>query len=67
MCVVVLFAAWGAALVAYLTFRVAQGRWGDENWFGLAYWLSIAVLGRRWQTGPARAMRLNRPLSAARG
>jgi uncharacterized membrane protein YqjE len=67
MCIVVLFAAWGAALVAYLTFQVAQGRWGDANWFGLAYWLSIAVLGRRWQTGPARAMRLNRPLSAAQG
>ena len=67
MWLVILFAAWGAALVAYLTFRVTQGRWGDANWFGLAYWLSIAVLGWRWQTGPERAMRPNSPLSSAQG
>jgi hypothetical protein len=58
---VVLFVVWGAGIAAYVVFAVAQGRWGDVNWFTAAWWVAAAVIGRRWRNGPERAMRRNGP------
>jgi hypothetical protein len=53
------FLLWGAAVLAYVVFAVARGRWGDVNWFTAAYWVAIGVLGWRRRTGPARAIERN--------
>jgi hypothetical protein len=62
---VIPFAGWGAAIVGYDVFRVAQGEWSHANWLILGFWSYVAFLGWRWQTGPERAIRLNSPPSLA--
>lgn len=64
---VLLYAAFGALLVGFLVLEATRGRW-DVNWLNLAVLIAYGVVGWRWQTGPARAIRLNRdPSAAARG
>jgi hypothetical protein len=62
---VVLFASWGAFMVAFLVFEASRGRWVVPTWLNLAYWLALCVVGWRWQTGPERAIRLNSSRSSA--
>ena len=62
---VVLVAAWGAAIAGYDVFRVAEGQWSRANWLLLGFWLYVVFLGWRWQTGPERAIRFNSPSAPA--
>jgi hypothetical protein len=39
--------------------RGVAGPLAHVNWFTLAYWLLVGVVGWRWRTGPERAIRLN--------
>ncbi|RFU19460.1 hypothetical protein D0Z06_21585 [Geodermatophilus marinus] len=64
---VVLFAAFGAVLVGFLVFSAAEGRWPWGTWLNLVVLGGYGVVGWRWQTGPGRAVRLNRaPRSPSR-
>jgi hypothetical protein len=56
---VLLYAAFGASLVGFLVFEATRGQWPLGNWLNLAILLLYGVVGWRWQTGPARAIRLN--------
>ena len=64
---VLLYAAFGAALVGFLVLEASRGQWPVGNWLDLAILLVYGGVGWRWQTGPARAIRLNSGPSAAAG
>ncbi|MGY1906214.1 hypothetical protein, partial [Modestobacter sp. SYSU DS0902] len=55
----VLLIAWGSGIAAYVVFAVAQGNWGDVNWFSGLGWLGWGLLGWRMRGGPRRALQRN--------
>jgi uncharacterized membrane protein YqjE len=66
---VLIYSALGALLVGFLVAKATQGQWPVGNWLDLAVLLVYGVVGWRWQTGPARAIRLNSapPMAAGDG
>ena len=64
---VLFYAAFGALLVGYLVFEATRSRWPWGNWLDLPVLLVYGVAAWRWQTGPARAIRLNSNPPAAAG
>jgi uncharacterized membrane protein YqjE len=64
---VLLYAAFGATLLSYLVFEATRSRWLGGAWLDLPVLLVYGAAGWRWQTGPARAIRLNSNPPAAAG
>ena len=56
---VLLYAALGAVLVGLLVAGATRGHWEVGTWVDLAVLLPYGFVGWRWQTSPARAIRLN--------
>ena len=47
------------AVLARVVFAVAEGRWGDVNWFTVAMYAVLGAQGWRRLTGPQRAVEHN--------
>jgi hypothetical protein len=56
---IVVLVPWGTGVLARVAFAVAQGRWGDVNWFMVLVYLAFGVQAWRRHTGPQPAIERN--------
>ena len=57
--VTVLLACWVTAVVSWVGWLTAHGRWGDVNWVAAVWWIGGGALAIRRGVAVRRAVRLN--------